>query len=197
MTSLPASVAAVLVDANVLYSRVLRDFLLYSADAELITVLWSRKILEEMTRHLMANVSGFTEESATRLIDAMNIAFPFAVVEPGPKEYESLASVELPDEDDRHVIAAALVGEATILCTANLKHFPGDVHAGFGIEVIAPDALLTRLMRDHPAQMIEVHRVARSSLKGGTDESTLAALRRADAPFAADALEYALRVTDA
>lgn len=83
MTLPPSPLVAALVDANVLYSRVLRDFLLYSADAELITVMWSRKILDKTTEHLIFNVPGFTKDSAARLVDAMNRAFPFADVEPG------------------------------------------------------------------------------------------------------------------
>lgn len=197
MTPPSSPVAAVLVDANVLYSRVLRDFLLYSADAELITVMWSQKILSETTEHLIANVPDFTKESAVRLVDAMNRAFPFADVEPGPEDFGRLASLRLPDADDRHVIAAALAGEATMLCTANVKHFPDEQLAILGIEVITPDELIVRLVRDHPVRMVEVHAVAVSSLKGATDNSTLAALRRADAPLAADAVERALRVADA
>lgn len=196
MTSPSPPVAAVLVDANVLYSRVLRDFLLYSADAELITVMWSQKILGETTEHLIVNIPGFTEESAVRLTRAMNRAFPFADVEPGLKEFERLASLPLPDEDDRHVIAAALAGEATMLCTANVKHFPDDELATFGIEVITPDELIARLVRDHRTRMVQVHEIVVSGLTGATSDSTLAALRRAGAPLAADALERTLRVTD-
>lgn len=115
MTTAPSGVTAVLVDANVLYSRVLRDFVLYSADAELITVIWSRAILEEMARHLIANVAGFNAASAARLMDAMNRAFPYAEIAPGDADYGQLADVDLPDEDDRHVIAAALCGGCRVI----------------------------------------------------------------------------------
>lgn len=50
-------VRVVLGDANVLYSRVLRDYLLYAADQEVIST-WSGRILDEVTRHLVANVPG-------------------------------------------------------------------------------------------------------------------------------------------
>jgi hypothetical protein len=46
----------VLADANVLYSRVLRDYLLYAADQGLIAVTWSAEILAEMTEHLRLNL---------------------------------------------------------------------------------------------------------------------------------------------
>jgi len=38
-------IRVVLADANVLYSRVLRDFLLYAADQEIVAIAWSSQIL--------------------------------------------------------------------------------------------------------------------------------------------------------
>lgn len=75
-SALPAGIRVVLVDANVLYSRVLRDYLLYAADEEIIVIAWSRRILEEVTEHLAAKVPDFTDESGARLTVAMNRAFP-------------------------------------------------------------------------------------------------------------------------
>lgn len=60
----------------------LRDYLLYASDQEVISIAWSGRILDEMTSHLVANVAGFTEDSAKRLVSAMMAAFPYAEVEP-------------------------------------------------------------------------------------------------------------------
>jgi predicted nucleic acid-binding protein len=117
-------VRVVLGDANVLYSRVLRDYLLYAADQEVISIAWSGRILDEVTRHLVANVPGFTEEPGKRLVSAMNAAFPHTEVEPTVEHYQRLRGLLLPDEEDRHVLAAAVAAEATVLCTANTKDFP-------------------------------------------------------------------------
>lgn len=38
-------IRVILADANVLYSRVLRDYLLYAADQEIISIAWSAEIL--------------------------------------------------------------------------------------------------------------------------------------------------------
>ncbi|MDR1633547.1 MAG: hypothetical protein LBS27_01195 [Bifidobacteriaceae bacterium] len=54
-------------DANVLYSRSLRDYLLCAMRARLIAVRWSVGILGELTEHLMKNREGFTQDSADRL----------------------------------------------------------------------------------------------------------------------------------
>jgi predicted nucleic acid-binding protein len=57
----------VLADANVLYSRVLRDCLLYAAAGQLISVRWSQRILDELAKHLIANIEGFDRAQARRL----------------------------------------------------------------------------------------------------------------------------------
>ena len=180
------AVQVYLADANVLYSRVLRDYLLYSVRARLVSVAWSQSILEEMTEHLMLNRPGFTQESADRLVRAMNTAFPYAQHDPGEAELRAVAGLDLPDADDRHVVAAALAADAPFICTHNTKDFPPDVLVGLGLTVDAPDDLLCQLVREHPASMLWVHRTSVESLPSATDQSTLKALRKAGAPRTSD-----------
>jgi predicted nucleic acid-binding protein len=179
-------IRVILADANVLYSRVLRDYLLYAADQEIITVAWSGEILREVTGHLKENVAGFDDAAAGRLVTAMNTAYPLAEVEPGEDALARLAGLTLPDEDDRHVLVAAIAAEATVLCTANISDFPAHVAAALGLEVLTPDELLTRLAREFEVQMLAAHRAAVASLPGATDGSTVAALRKAGAKESAD-----------
>lgn len=174
-------IRVVLADANVLYSRVLRDYLLYAADQEIIGITWSAQILAEVTEPLTENVEGFDRAGAERLTSAMNHAFPYAEVEPGEEHWRMLDDVTLPDGDDRHVLAASLAAEATVLCTSNTKDFPADVVEALGLEVLTPDQLLSLLATEYEQQMLAAHRAAVASLKGATDGSTVAALRRAGA----------------
>lgn len=61
--------------------------------------------------------------------------------------------------------------------------------ATVGIELLTADALLTRLFEAYPSKMIAEHRTSVARLTGATDESTVAALRRAKAMRAADLIE--------
>lgn len=178
-------IRVVLADANVLYSRVLRDYLLYAADQEIIAVTWSNEILAEVTEHLVRNVAGFDTAAGKRLVNAMNRAFPFAEVEVSEEHFRMLADVSLPDEGDRHVLAAVAAAEANVLCTSNIKDFPADAVRTLGAELLTPDELLSRLAAEYEPQMLAAHRTAVASLKGASDESTIAALRRAGVPQAA------------
>lgn len=159
-------IRVVLADANVLYSRVLRDYLLYAADQEIIAIAWSAHILDEVTEHLMEQVAGFDHAAAQRLVSAMNRAFPHAEVEPDTQHWRMLDEVSLPDGDDRHVLAAALAAEATVLCTANTKDFPTGLVEALGVEVLTPDQLLSRLLAEYEPQMLAVHRTTVTPLKG-------------------------------
>jgi predicted nucleic acid-binding protein len=181
----PGLVRVVFVDANVLYSRVLRDYLLYAADEEIIAIAWSPEVLDEVTEHLVANLRGFTAESGVRLVKAMNRAFPDAETQATSGHDQKMAGIPLPDEDDRHVLAAAIAAEATVLCTANVKDFPDEVVLPLGIEVMSPDHLLPVLIAEYPSSTIAVHATVVAKLRGATDASTLAALQRSGAPTTA------------
>ena len=58
-------------------------------------------------------------------------------------DYEDLINgIDLPDPNDRHVLAAAIAGNADVIVTLNLKDFPTDRLARYGIEAQHPDTFL-------------------------------------------------------
>jgi hypothetical protein len=146
-----------------------------------------------LTEHLIANRPGFTTDSADRLVRAMNVTFPLSQHDAGAADLDRLSAFDLPDEDDRHVIAAALAANAPFICTHNTKDFPRHVLIGLGLAVVAPDDLLCWLIRDHEAAMRWAHHSAVHSLPGATGESTLRALRNAGAPRAASLMAQLLQ----
>lgn len=181
-------IRVVLADANVLYSRVLRDYLLYAATQGVVEIRWSPAILSEVVEHLMQNIAGFDRSAGARLIKAMNAAFPAADVVPDADAIEAVADLRLPDEDDRHVLAAAVAVSADVLCTDNLKDFPIDIMNEAGVQLMPADALLSLLVIEFPEKILAAHRLTVARLPGATNDSTLTALRRAGASRTADAM---------
>ncbi|MCL1922625.1 MAG: PIN domain-containing protein [Propionibacteriaceae bacterium] len=157
--------------------------------AKLIVVVWSQEILCEVTQHLKRNRASFTEESARLLVNAMNGAYPHSQYEARESDISVLRSLRLPDEKDRHVIAAALSAGAHCICTHNVKDFPPEVLAKLGLVVMTPDDLLCSLIRDCAESMKWVHHMAVSTLAGATDQSTITSLEKAGAPGVAELVE--------
>jgi predicted nucleic acid-binding protein len=140
-----------LLDACVLFPAALRDTLLRAAARGHYRVLWSDLILDEATRNLVEK--GFVNDSqATHLVEQMASYFPGAKV----TGFESLIPSMLNNEKDRHVLAAAVVGDAEVIVTSNLKHFPESALAPFGIEAQSPDDFLMYLADLYPSGMVRI-----------------------------------------
>ncbi len=93
--------------------------------------------------------------------------------------YESLIeSIELPDPDDRHVLAAAIRCGASVIVTLNLSDFPGRTLANFGIEAQHPDDSVLAFLETFPDLVLQAARTHRASLKNPpkTKDGYLAAL---------------------
>ena len=83
-----------------------------------------------------------TQAQLERTRDLMNKAVPDCLV----TSYESLIDgLSLPDPDDRHVLAAAIRCQAGVIVTYNLKHFPEEALAPYGIEAQHPDEFVSHL----------------------------------------------------
>ena len=84
---------------------------------------------------------------AEKRINVANLAFPDALV----LNYEQLInSLDLPDEDDRHVLAAAIKVNANIIVTNNLKDFPNHYLDSFGLKAVCADDFLTDIIDLNP-----------------------------------------------
>lgn len=122
-------------DANVLYPNLLRDLLVSLAVAGLYSAKWTERINDEWTKNLKID----RPDIAHRIDDVrvlLNQSVPDCLVE----NYEALIpGLDLPDPDDRHVLAAAIAGHADTIVTMNLKDFPAKTLAKHSIEVVHPD----------------------------------------------------------
>ncbi len=126
----------VMYDANVLFPNTLRDLLIRVAISGLVQAKWTDQILDEMTAALRKRRPDIYEEKLQELRRRITSAVPDCLV----TGYEGVADgLKLPDESDRHVIAAAMYAKAQVIVTRNLRHFPDDVLAPHGIEAKSPD----------------------------------------------------------
>ena len=70
----------------------------------------------------------------------------------------------LPDPDDRHVAAAAAHGEARVILTYDLRHFPASALTPHGLAAVSPDNFLTVFAITHAGKLGEAMRNARLAL---------------------------------
>jgi hypothetical protein len=139
-------------DACVLYPAPVRDLLLHLADFELYTPRWTDRIHDEWIRNLLQYRPDLKAEQLNRTVNEMKKAFPDANVE----KYESLIpSFQLPDEDDRHVLAAAVRCNADVIVTSNLKDFPKGYLKELDIEAQHPDLFISNLIDLNPSKSKE------------------------------------------
>lgn len=93
----------VVYDSCVLYPFHLRNLLIQCAVDRLVEARWTDEIHDEWMRSLVAGRPDLTHERLRATRDLMKSVLPEADVT-GYAQYVS--SIELPDPDDRHVVAA-------------------------------------------------------------------------------------------
>ena len=149
-------------DACVLYPAPLRDLLMSVAMTEQFRARWTDKIHEEWMRNLLINRNDLSEEQLQRTVELMNQAIPDCLVE----AYEGyIDSLELPDPDDRHVLAAAIKCQADVIVTNNIKDFPKNVLSQYEIDVQSPDIFLSHLFDLNPTAFCGAVRQQRERLR--------------------------------
>jgi predicted nucleic acid-binding protein len=131
---------SVVLDACVLVPISLCDLLLRLAeDPATYEPFWSERILAETTKALRTKI-GISEAQAQRRIDQMTAAFPMATLKVPPELLKAADCI--PDKDDRHVPAAAIMAHAGMIVTENLRHFPKPCLGKFKIRCLTPDEFL-------------------------------------------------------
>lgn len=129
----------VVLDACVLVPVTAADTLLRLAEREMYRPVWSERILDEAQRAVARLHPELSAAQIKHRFDCMDEAFEDASV----SGWESLeGSIVLPDENDRHVVACALVGGADAIVTNNIRDFPDKTLAPLNIEVIRLDDFL-------------------------------------------------------
>lgn len=152
----------VVYDACVMYPAPLRSFLMYVALEGCYRARWTAQIHDEWKRNLLKNRPDFTQEKLDRVSCLMDQAVPDCLV----TGYEDLINgLTLPDQDDRHVLAAAIRCGAGVIVTMNLKDFPPAALSQYGVEAQHPDEFLFDLMDLDLAAVLNAASKHRASLK--------------------------------
>lgn len=134
-----------LLDACVLAGYFKRNLLMSFAQAGLFLPVWSEKILSETvsaSRHIYATSRGsLTVNEVTQQLVGLQAAFPNALVLNVPERPD----LALPDPDDRHVVAAAIMAQAAMIVTDNKADFPKKLMKSVNIEIMSADDFLASL----------------------------------------------------
>jgi predicted nucleic acid-binding protein len=164
-------------DANVLYPADLRSFLMYLAIPGIYRARWSAEVHEEWISNLLENRPDLSRTKLERTRELMDRHAPGALV----TGYEQLIpALHLPDPNDRHVLAAAIRGNADVIVTANIRDFPAEVLEEYDIEAQTPDEFLLHLIGLYPEEVLNAAEEHRSALRNPakTLDEYLATLER-------------------
>lgn len=144
---------SVVLDACVLVPIRLATSLLWLAERGLFHPLWSEQILDEVERNLPK--LGIQAGKAARRVGLMRDSFGSEALING---FDHLVDQMTCDAKDRHVLAAAVHGEADAIATFNLRDFPDDSVIPYGIRVVSPEDLLIELLAARPGEVISTLR---------------------------------------
>lgn len=123
---------------------------------------WTDRIHEEWIRNLLLDRPDLTAEQLAWTRQRMDLAVPDCLVD----GYQGLeATLELPDSDDRHVLAAAIMCHAGTIVTYNVKDFPKELLAPHGISAQHPDEFIEHAFSLNPAAVCAAVREQRAALK--------------------------------
>lgn len=142
----------VIYDACVLYPAPLRDILVQLAGASIFRARWTEQIHNEWIRNVHRDRPEISLESLKKCRLLMDRYIPDCLVE----GYESLVpELELPDKNDRHVLAAAIRAGASAIITFNLKDFPPQNLESHGVDAILPDEFILDVIGLEPEAVLE------------------------------------------
>ncbi|OPF19808.1 hypothetical protein B1L04_03220 [Microcystis aeruginosa KW] len=151
-----------LLDACVLYPAPLRDFLMRLSTEGVFMPRWSAIIHEEWMRNVLADRPDLSLERLERTRNLMLTYQPSALV----TDFEKyIPELELPDPQDRHVVAAAIEGGCDAIVTFNLKDFPSEVLDPYGLMALHPDLFISQCFADYPAQVLTALKKQHRSLR--------------------------------
>jgi len=148
-------------------------------------------IHDEWTRNLLQDRPELGKEALDKTVELMNAAVDDCLVE----NFDYLIdSLNLPDKNDRHVLAAAIVGHADAIVSFNLKDFPEESLKMHGVEILHPDDFLVAQYGLNSVGFLTIVKQLRQRLKNPpkSAEELIATCRAQSLPQLASLLEVAV-----
>lgn len=140
-------------DACVLHPAGLRDLLVRLAMTRLYRAHWSDDILDEMVASVLNRRPDLDEAKLERTRRFMCQAVPDSVT----TGYRDLIEgLNLPDPDDRHVLAVAIRSGSQVIVTENTSDFPSAALEPYNIEAQTPDVFVLHLIGLSPTTIANV-----------------------------------------
>ena len=178
----------VIYDACLFYPAPLRDLMVRLAQTRRFRAHWTERIHQEWVNALLQKQPDLDPNRIERTVQLINQAVPDCLT----TGYEHLIDqLDLPDPDDRHVLAAAIRAGAQCIVTLNLKDFPKSALERFEISARHPDDFVLDLADLEPGVVIAVVKQQRAALKNPPfePEAFIDCLRRQGLPVVAAFLE--------
>lgn len=180
-----------LLDACVLFPLAVADSLMSLATAGLFAAKWTRQIEQEWITALEKQRPDLKGRLDIRR-DCMREAIPDWEITKAAWA-PLVGFCNLPDPNDRHVLAAAIAGHVDCIVTANLRDFPPGICENYNIEVLDPDRfIINQWDLDHLTTMAAFKRMrARWKKPEATPEDFAQALERGRLPTTAQRIREA------
>lgn len=154
--------AKALLDACVLHPFHLRNLIIQLAFDDVIEVFWSDEISKEWMQSVSQAKPSIPLDGLRSQLNRMNAVLPAANVTGWDQHVARIT--ELPDDGDRHVVAAAKQAGAQYVVTWNLGDFPREIMLKHGLVAQDPDNFLTMLLRAETELVCDVVDRARLNL---------------------------------
>ncbi len=145
----------VLLDACVLYPVTIANILLELAWRDTYSAKWTKEIDREWSQSLIRDRPEINPQKLQYRLKKMHQAIPDWEIKKSSYQ-KFISSLQLPDPNDRHVLAAAIAAQVDIIVTKNIKDFPSKILEKFGIKTLHPDDFVMFLISLEPLKSLEI-----------------------------------------
>ena len=133
-------------DTCILYPTFLRKVLLRIATRKLFLPVWSNSILDEW-RYVVSKLGSVQKDQVGGEIALLKHQWAESLY---LIESSKIDDLWLPDLNDVHVLATAIISKSDIILTLNNNDFPKSILSKYSIGRFTPDELLKQLWRQYP-----------------------------------------------